>query len=215
MPSISTPLIRVCAVNGTNLACVGAISRPRMSKRSLASTTMERPSGVSSESEASCAASARSRSLTPGAGMNATACRSPKRDRASLVEQQHIDVASRFHRAARGGEHVEAHQTVHAGDADGGEQPANRGGDQRDEQRRQRDDADAAACVGREAPERWRPPARRSAKGRPAEPTARFRSASSCAPRLRPTRSCGQERSSLAPPSRARRCDRRERACRP
>ena len=77
MPSRSTPLIRVCAVNGTNSACVSSSSRSRMPYRSFASTTIERPSGVSSASEASWATSASSRSSTPGAGMNATACRLP------------------------------------------------------------------------------------------------------------------------------------------
>ena len=48
-----------------------------MLKRSLASTTIERPSGVSSASEASCAASASSSSLWPAAGMNADAMRLP------------------------------------------------------------------------------------------------------------------------------------------
>ncbi len=38
---------------------------------------MERPSGVSSESEASCAASARTASVTPSAGRNAVAWRLP------------------------------------------------------------------------------------------------------------------------------------------
>jgi hypothetical protein len=56
----STPLMRVCAENGMNFALIGAISRPRMPYFSFASTTMERPSGVSSDSEASCAASASS-----------------------------------------------------------------------------------------------------------------------------------------------------------
>ena len=55
----STPLIRVCAVKGTNCAWGAARSRPRRSNFSLASTAMLRPSGVSSASEASCAASAR------------------------------------------------------------------------------------------------------------------------------------------------------------
>ena len=43
----------------------------------LASTTIERPSGVSSASEASCAASASSDSGTPGIGMNSDASRLP------------------------------------------------------------------------------------------------------------------------------------------
>ena len=38
---------------------------------------MLRPSGVSSASEANCAASASSGRLTPGAGMNSVACRLP------------------------------------------------------------------------------------------------------------------------------------------
>ena len=43
----------------------------------LASTTIERPSGVSSASDAYCAASARSDSSTPGIGTNAAAWRLP------------------------------------------------------------------------------------------------------------------------------------------
>ena len=43
----------------------------------LASTTIERPSGVSSASEASCATSASSASVTPGIGMNSDASRLP------------------------------------------------------------------------------------------------------------------------------------------
>ena len=61
-----------------NLACSGAISRPRISYFSLASTTIERPSGVSSDSEASWAASARSRWSTPATGRNSVAWRLPR-----------------------------------------------------------------------------------------------------------------------------------------
>ncbi len=71
------PLIRVCAVNGTKVAPNGAMSRPRMPYCSFASTTMERPSGVSSDREDSCAASASSCSLTPDTGMNSAAWRLP------------------------------------------------------------------------------------------------------------------------------------------
>ena len=42
-----------------------------------------------------------------------------ERDRPGLVEQERIDVAGRLDGATGHGEHVEAHQTVHAGDADG------------------------------------------------------------------------------------------------
>ena len=67
-PSRLTPDMRVCAVNGMKSASCVANSRPRNPYFSLASTTIERPSGVSSASEESCAASAISASVTPGAG---------------------------------------------------------------------------------------------------------------------------------------------------
>ena len=68
--------MRVCAVKGTNRACCGSSSCSR-SPYCLASTTIERPSGVSSASDAYCAASASSASSTPGIGMNAAAWRLP------------------------------------------------------------------------------------------------------------------------------------------
>ena len=76
-PSASMPLMRVCAVNGTKVAPRLAMSRSRRPYFSLASTTIERPSGVSSASEASWAASARSRSSTPATGKKAAAWRLP------------------------------------------------------------------------------------------------------------------------------------------
>ena len=129
--------MRVWAENGMNLACSGAISRPRMPYFSLASTTIERPSGVSSDSEASWAASASSRSLTPRDRQELRRLAVAERDGAGLVEQQRVDVARRLDGAARHGEHVEAHQPVHAGDADGRQQRADGGRDQGDEQRHQ------------------------------------------------------------------------------
>ena len=89
---------------------------------SCTSVTIERPSAVSSASTRQQAASAASRSVTPGTGINSVACRLPKRDRAGLVEQQRIDVAGGFDGTARHREHIEAHQPVHAGDADGRQQ---------------------------------------------------------------------------------------------
>ena len=104
---------------------------------SCASATIERPSGVSSARLASSAASAASRSETPGhrddLGRHAVA----EGDGAGLVEQQRVDVAGRLDRAARHGEHVELEQAVHAGDADGRQQAADGGRDQRHEQRDQ------------------------------------------------------------------------------
>ncbi len=52
-------------------------SRSRNPKRSFARTTIERPSGVSSANEASCATSASSRSSTPPTGRNSAAWRLP------------------------------------------------------------------------------------------------------------------------------------------
>jgi hypothetical protein len=65
--------MRVCAVKGTKRAPSAAASRP--SRR--ASSTMLRPSGVSSASEASIAARARRALVTPGAGRKALAWRLP------------------------------------------------------------------------------------------------------------------------------------------
>ena len=76
-PSKLTPDIRVVAEKGMN-SRLAPRSRSRMPKRSLASTTIERPSAVSSAREASCAASATSCSVWPDAGMNWEAMRLPR-----------------------------------------------------------------------------------------------------------------------------------------
>ena len=78
LPSRSTPLIRVVAENGMNVASCSPSSRPRSPYRSFASTTIERPSGVSSASEASCATSASScsrRRRRPGGTRPPAGCR--------------------------------------------------------------------------------------------------------------------------------------------
>ena len=79
-----TPLIRVGALRTGRRSWAGwpssaapAVVRPRRPNRSLASTTMLRPSGVSSGSEASCARSARSSIRTRPSGRNSTAWRLP------------------------------------------------------------------------------------------------------------------------------------------
>ena len=69
--------MRVFAENLWNVCGNDAMSRPRSSNRCFASTTIERPSGVSSASDASWATSASSRVSTRGAGWNSFACRSP------------------------------------------------------------------------------------------------------------------------------------------
>ena len=77
-----------------------------------------------------------------------------QRDRAGLVEQQRVHIARRLHRAAGHGEHIEAHQPVHAGNANGGEQRADGGGNERDKQRDQHQHRQGAARVSREARDR-------------------------------------------------------------
>ena len=59
------------------------------------------------------------------------------RDRARLVEQQHVDVTRGLDRTARQRQHVAAHEPVDAGDPDRRQERADRRGDQRDEQRDQ------------------------------------------------------------------------------
>ncbi len=76
-PSMSTPDIRVSALKGMYSTFRLANSRPRRPYNSLASTTIERPSGVSSGSDESCAASASSSLVTPAAVRNSDACRLP------------------------------------------------------------------------------------------------------------------------------------------
>ena len=73
----SQPLMRVCAVKGMKCAPSSWMLRPRRPCCSLTSTTIERPSGVSSARLASCAASASSSSRTPSAGRSSVAMRLP------------------------------------------------------------------------------------------------------------------------------------------
>ncbi|MCY1399008.1 hypothetical protein D9M71_140560 [compost metagenome] len=58
-------------------------------------------------------------------------------DGAGLVQHQYVHIPRRFHRPPGLGDHIQAHQAVHAGDADGRQQAADGGGDQRHQQRHQ------------------------------------------------------------------------------
>ena len=58
-------------------------------------------------------------------------------DRPGLVEEERIDVARRLDGAAGGRDDVEAHEPIHAGDADGREKAADRRRNEADEQRDQ------------------------------------------------------------------------------
>ena len=77
-PSASIPLIRVCAVNGTKWRCGPPSIVPFNPYFSFAKRTILRPSGVSSASDASWAASASSGAVAFPTGINATACLFPR-----------------------------------------------------------------------------------------------------------------------------------------
>ena len=70
-----------------------------------------------------------------------------QRDRAGLVEQQRIDVAGRFDRAAGHRQHVLLDEPVHAGDADRRDQRADRRRNQADQQRDQHGNRNRRAGV--------------------------------------------------------------------
>ena len=142
--------MRVCAVNGTKTAPCSASSRPRRPYRSLASTTIDRPSGVSSASDDELRGVGEL--LLGHARQRDELGRLPvaERDRAGLVEQQRVHVAGRLDRAARHRQHVALHEPVHAGDADRRQQPADRRRNQADEQRDQHEHRLRRARVDRE-----------------------------------------------------------------
>ncbi len=132
----STPLMRVWAVKGTKSApATRSVVGCRLRR---ASSTMLRPFGrlVGQRGQQRDARQPLLRHAgrrEKGAGLAVAV-----RDGAGLVEQQHVDVARGFHRAARGGDHVGLHHAAHAGHADGREQAADGGRDQAHQQRDQR-----------------------------------------------------------------------------
>ena len=71
-------------------------------------------------------------------------------DGAGLVEQKRVHVAGGLNGASAHGQHVVLDEAVHARDADGGEQPADGGGNQADEQRDQHKDRLRGLGVHRE-----------------------------------------------------------------
>ena len=137
-PSRSTPDIRVCAVNATHCG-VGELARAARSRSpysSLANTTIERPSGVSSARLDSWAASASASAVHARQRDELGGLPVAQGDGAGLVQQQRVHVAGGLDRAAGHGQHVALHQPVHAGDADRRQQRADGGRDQADQQRR-------------------------------------------------------------------------------
>ena len=139
-PSMSTPLIRVCAVNGTSsapreLALARGRSAPWPARRSSDPRASRRPgSRAGRRRPASCSVDARRR------GRNSAACRLPSVIvpvlSSSSVEQSPAASTAR----PRHGQHVALHEAVHAGDADGRQQRADGGRDEADEQGDQHDD---------------------------------------------------------------------------
>ena len=96
----SMPLIRVCAVNGTSSAAVRSGVDDRDASPS-AKSTIERPSGVSSATEDSSAASASSSFRDPVHGDELRRHPVAVGDRAGLVQQQRRAVARRPRRPGR------------------------------------------------------------------------------------------------------------------
>ena len=129
--------MRVCAVKGTKTAACGAISRPRRPNFCLARTTIDRPSGVSSDKRREL------RGIGQLGFADAVERQEVRRlavaqgDGAGLVEQQRVDVTRRLDGAAGHRQHVVLNEPVHAGDADRREQSADGGGDETDQQRHQ------------------------------------------------------------------------------
>ncbi len=72
-----------------------------------------------------------------------------ERDRAGLVEEQHVDVASRLDRPSARGQHVGPHHPVDSSDPDRREKAADCGGSEADEERRKHGEADRVAATGR------------------------------------------------------------------
>ena len=149
-----TPLMRVWAEKGikcipSGMASDGLTERPRSPYFSFASTTIERPSGVSSASEASWAASASScgRGVPHRDKLHRLAV--AQGDRAGLIQQQHIHIPGGFDRPPRERNHVALDQAIHPGNADGREQPADGGGDQAHQQRHQHGDGNRLASLRR------------------------------------------------------------------
>ena len=118
---------------------------------SCVSATIERPSGVSSARLSKQRRFGRLVLADAGHGDDFRRQTVAEGDGAGLVEQEGIDIARRLNGAPRHGKHVEFQQPVHAGDADGGQQPADGGRNERDEQRDKHGDGKIGSRIGAEA----------------------------------------------------------------
>ena len=134
-PGRSTPLIRVCAENGTKVALerlhVPLAQAERRLRQHDDAPAFRRLVGERRELRGIAEVARRD----PRRGMERRRLAVAERDGAGLVEQQDVDVARRLDRAARHRDDVLPDQTADAGDADRGEERADRGGDEANEQR--------------------------------------------------------------------------------
>ena len=149
-PSRSTPLMRVCALNGHErraervhvaLAQAELLLRQHHDAAAFRRLVRERGElgGVGEVALGDAGRRDEGRRLAVA-----------ERDRAGLVEQQHVHVAGGLDRAAGRRDHVRLDHAVHAGDADRGEQAADRRRDQADEERDEhRDRSPARPARGR------------------------------------------------------------------
>ena len=144
LPSRSTPLMRVSALKGTNVACAVA-ARARGGRtawpapRWSGPPASRRPAMRAGRPRPARPPDARHRDELGGLPV-------AEGDRASLVEQQHVHVARSLDRPTGHRQHVAAHEAVHAGDSDRRQQGADRRRDQRHQQRDQRDGRDVGAA---------------------------------------------------------------------
>jgi len=95
-------------------AAISAIDRPRK-PYCLASTTMLRPSGVSSASDASCAASASSCAATPASRDKCSSLTVTKGNGPGFIKQQHVNITRCLNRPFRSWPDIFLHQPINAG----------------------------------------------------------------------------------------------------
>ena len=117
------------------------MSRSRRLNFCLASTTMLRPSGRLVGQRRQLRGIGQFRLLHAFGGQEGRGLAVAQGDGAGLVEQQHVHIAGRLDRAARGGDDIGLHHAAHAGHADGRQQAGDGGRDQADQQRDQHGDA--------------------------------------------------------------------------
>ena len=128
------------ALKGTNSVVELGELAAAEAVRSLARTTMERPSGVSSGKGGELCGVGELVLADAGRGDELGGLAVAEGDGAGLVEEQGVDVAGGLDGAARHGEDVVLDEAIHARDADGREQAADGRGDQADEERDEDED---------------------------------------------------------------------------